>query len=192
MPPRNIEADGVRKARATLAKAGLDLPPIPPDLAPDFRERGRWNFATSAAPKGRAYFFVEYVQMVCRQAGPPFVVLEHSGHGINSYGLHYVLVWGPLRLFLQLGFGGVYMDPEDTGIHINECFRLAHELVDAVAAPRQAGCLSTSDPLVVAVSDFRRWHRFEHGKPLDLDDKIPYDIPRVLLLEALKRVGAQG
>jgi len=193
MPKRKPKKSaGVATARATLAKEGLILPPIPADLSGNFAERGPWNFATAAAPQDSPYMFEDYVQRVSSQAGNDFVALQHDGHGINSYGLHYVLVWGPLRLFLQLGYGGVYMNVEATKIHINKCFKLAHELVDAVTTAREAGRLSTSDPLVIAASDFRSWHRFDHGESIDINVGRTYDLPPILLQQALNWVKAQG
>ena len=41
-----------------------------------------------------------------------FVAVSHAGHGANSYALSYFLVDGPLALFLQTAWGGVFTDPE--------------------------------------------------------------------------------
>ena len=45
-------------------------------------------------------------------------MLSHSGHGVNSYAIHYYLVQRPLRMFLQLGWGGVYDDAKEDAAKI--------------------------------------------------------------------------
>jgi hypothetical protein len=54
-----------------------------------------------------------------------YVVIAHSGHGANSYAIQYYLVSGALRLFLHLGWGGVYADAKADASKIQECFSLA-------------------------------------------------------------------
>ena len=43
-----------------------------------------------------------------------YVAVGHAGHGINSYAMHYFLVYGPVALFAQLPWGGAYMDSTET------------------------------------------------------------------------------
>ena len=44
--------------------------------------------------------------------GLEYVLAGHWGHGVNSYALYYIGVWGTHRVFFRLAYGGVYGDPE--------------------------------------------------------------------------------
>lgn len=97
------------------------------------------------------YAFEEYVHEGTGKGVRDFLVLAHAGHGANSYALSYYLVWKPLRLFLQLSWGGVYMVKARE--ESNRCFTLAHTLVSAVDQAKQAGIFRPGDRLIVAASD---------------------------------------
>lgn len=80
-----------------------------------------------------------------------YVVLAHSGHGVNSYAIQYYLVQRPLRTFLHLGWGGVYMSVTESAAAIRECFSMTDQIV--VAAHR-AGRLEPGGRLMIVGSDF--------------------------------------
>jgi hypothetical protein len=44
--------------------------------------------------------------------GLDYVLAGHWGHGVNSYAVYYIGVWGTHRVFFRLAYGGVYSDPE--------------------------------------------------------------------------------
>jgi hypothetical protein len=68
---------------------------------------------------------------------------------VNSYAIQYYIVLGGLRMFLHLGWGGVYMDADAATSKIAECFSLADKVV-AMAASR----LGVDDRLLLVGSDF--------------------------------------
>ncbi len=78
-------------------------------------------------------------------------MLSHSGRGVNSYAIHYYLVYGPLHMFLQLGWGGVYMDADEDAAKIRGCFSLADAIVRAATTVRKFGA---GDRLTIVASDF--------------------------------------
>lgn len=80
-----------------------------------------------------------------------YVVLAHSGHGVNSYAIQYYLVQGPLRMFLHLGWGGAYMNAEETAAMIRNCFSMADRIVMVV---QRATKFETGGRLLVVGSDF--------------------------------------
>ena len=95
----------IEKARRVFRKAGLAFPKIPDELATRLQERGDWVFSTREIDVS-PYDLRHYV---CEFAGPhveDYVVLSHSGHGINSYAVQYYVVHGSLGVFLHLGWGG--------------------------------------------------------------------------------------
>lgn len=57
------------------------------------------------------------------------LLLDHSGHGINSHAIHLLMMFGPVRLFLQMGWGGAYLDNEAAATSIQKVFVLVNELL---------------------------------------------------------------
>lgn len=95
------------------------------------------------------YNLEHFVRETGRQADN-YAVLAHSGHGVNSYAIQYYLVHGCLRMFLHLGWGGVYMDADAEAAKISECFSMADRLVEvAEFAGKSVGIRC----LAVVVSD---------------------------------------
>ena len=105
--PRRESPKGVADATALFRTEGLELPFVPPELARRFRQRDRWCFA-SRQVRVSPYKFEHYVDET--DAVSDYVLIAHAGHGVNSYAIHYYLVHGLLRLFLQIHWGGVYQD----------------------------------------------------------------------------------
>jgi len=140
----------IEKARRLFKKAGLAFPKIPDELATRLQERDKWVFSTreiNISPYDIDY----YVHEVNETQVEDYTVLSHSGHGINSYALQYYLVHGPLRMFLHLGWGGVYMDVKANAAKIRDCFSLADAIV---LASKTVGRLAAGDRLMIVVSDF--------------------------------------
>lgn len=165
--PVHAKLAGVQEATALFTKAGLAFPPIPEELAPHFKRRDDWCF--SSRPVTRSpYDIHSYVNEATTGTVQDYVLLAHAGHGINSYAIHYYLVRGSLQLFLQVGWGGVYMDKLATTADVNKCFRTAHELIQAVEMAVQRGRLQSHDRLTVVAADFHeRYWVVTRGKKHD-------------------------
>ncbi len=140
---------GLEKARHLFQEAGLAFPKVPDELAAGLKEQGKWLFSTREL-KMSPYNLQDYVQE-SDQAPAAYVVVAHSGHGINSYAIQYYLVSGPLRLFLHLGWGGVYMDAEAAASKIRECFSLADEIVPTAMTSDK---FAANERLIIVGSDF--------------------------------------
>ena len=143
----------------------MAFPKIPNELAVAIKEQSKWLFSTREL-KTLPYFLQHYLQEIGGNP-PEYVILGHSGHGINSYAIHYYLVSGPLNLFLQLAWGGVYMDADASASWIRECFSLADEIVPAV---RGAERLSAGERLTIVGSDFygSYWSAPEQGRQKEI------------------------
>ena len=139
----------LEKARRFFQEAGLAFPEIPEELAARLKKQGKWLFSTRDLEMS-PYNLEHYVQEG-DQAPSAYVVLAHSGHGVNSYAIQYYLVSGPLRLFLHLGWGGAYMDAEAAGSKVRECFSQANEIVAATMASRK---FTLDERLTIVGSDF--------------------------------------
>lgn len=134
------------KVRHLFQEAGLAIPNVPEQLAAGLKEQGKWLFSTRALNMS-PYNLDHYVE---ERDQAPYVVLAHSGHGANSYAIQYYLVSGPLRLFLHLGWGGVYDDAEADASKIRECFSLADKIVPAALT---SGKLAPGERLTIVGSD---------------------------------------
>jgi hypothetical protein len=140
--------DHVERARVLLKGAGLTLPPVPPALQRGFRERGPWCFSSRRLTRS------PYDMKALTEPVRDYVLVAHAGHGVNSYAMHYFLVQRPLRLFLQIGWGGVYMDRRQTTALVNRCVRLAAPLIAATADAQHQGRLDRETWPTVIASDF--------------------------------------
>ncbi len=120
----------IEKARQLFQEAGLAFPTIPKDLAAELKKQGKWLFSTREL-KMSSYNLQHYVHESDEAPGD-YAVLSHSGHGVNSYAIQYYLTYGPLRMFLHLGWGGAYMDADAAARKIREFFSLTDESVSAV------------------------------------------------------------
>jgi hypothetical protein len=156
----------IEKARQLFLDSGLGFPTIPEGLAAQLKEQGNrrlpmrndipdlyapsWLFSTREIEMS-PYNLQHYVNEVERTQVKDYAVLSHSGHGVNSYAIQYYLVQGPLRMFLHLGWGGVYMDAKAAAAKIRDCFSIADQVVTAA---QEVGRFQAGERLTVVGSDF--------------------------------------
>ncbi len=179
-----MRTTGIEAARATLADADLAFPTIPERLAAELREQGDWLFSTREI-EASPYNLQHYVDEA-HDYTDDYAILCHCGHGVNSYALHYYLVFGNLRMFLQLGWGGAYMDNVAATASIAECFKLADQIVAAVDR------LPVKDRLTIVASDFygSYWncsHSGEKNHSMLSPEKSPLEILKEVLLWCEKK-----
>lgn len=148
--------DDLEIAKQLFGEAGLAFPVIPTDFAPQFQQRGKGCFS-SRVLEVSPYDLDFYLREVAKQTHSDYVILAHTGHGVNSYAIQYYLVCGPVRFFLFLGWGGVYMDKAESAATIRDCFVLTEKILNEAGRffRKHAGC-----QLQVVASDFYRsyWH----------------------------------
>ena len=104
--PMDVAAD----VGATFAAAGLPVPPLPSSLRSALVRRDDWLWATREIDQLEMYVFRKYPGEAFKHEVADYLAISHAGHGANSYSINYHLVLGPLALFTQVGWGGVYMD----------------------------------------------------------------------------------
>jgi hypothetical protein len=140
----------LEEAKRLFRKAGLAFPTIPEELGARLKKRGEWLFSTRKIDMS-PYNLDHYVIEINKKRVKDYAVICHSGHGVNSYAVQYYLVYGPLRLFLHLGWGGVYSDAKADAAKIKTCFSMADEITRAVQSD---GTLGARDQLTIICSDF--------------------------------------
>jgi hypothetical protein len=168
------------KARLRFQKAGLAFPTIPEEFAPGLKEREEWLYSTREIEVS-PYDLDHYVHEITRTRVEDYAVLSYSGHGVNSYAIQYYLVHGALRMFLHLGWGGVYSDAKADAAEIRDCFSLADEIV---AATQTVGKLRPGERLLVVGSDFYGSYWLPPGNS-DRGKREDSKTPASVLAEAL-------
>ena len=151
--PELFGDQALAKAREELGASALPLPPFPADIVPSLRRLGAWCYATRM-PEFRPYNFAEFAAAARAGRVEDIALLAQAGHGINSWALHYYLVQGPLHLFIQLGWGGVYNDEARARAEITACYALAAEIQGLAKEAMARGVLTETHTLTVAISDF--------------------------------------
>ena len=150
----------IEQARKLFRDIGLAFPYVPEELGAQLTRQSDWVFGTRAdAPA--LYDIDSFVVEACAEPELGYLLFGQDGHGVNSYAMHYYLVRGALALFVQSGWGGAYMDVEESARVIEARFGLARQLADAVDAVAEAGGFEPNERLVVLESDFYggRWAR---------------------------------
>jgi len=135
----------IDKAEQLFRRANLSFPNIPEKLGAHLKQHGKWLFSTRELPAS-PYALHAYVDEGAQAAD--YAILAHSGHGANSYAIQYYIVFEGLRMFLHLGWGGVYMDAKAATSQIAKCFSLADQIV--LRAPKR---LAANERLMIVVSD---------------------------------------
>ncbi len=103
------QGNGWNDLVATFTSAGVPVPPIPAALQPYLERRDRWFWSKRDLERGELYD----PQLLMDEATSPlpdYVAITRVGHGVTSYFMTYQAVFGPVALFAQTGWGGVYMD----------------------------------------------------------------------------------
>lgn len=125
--------DGKQMALAGwCADMGMDVPPVPEKFGATLRRRSQDAFATRELP----WSPYEVEAWVTEEGAPEYLLVGHAGRGVNSYAISYFLMQRNLRLFIQVGLGGVYMDAEKSRRAVCEAFSAAARLISQCRGQR--------------------------------------------------------
>jgi len=149
----------IEKAKAYFCELGFDIPAIPEKFAIRLKERApplgldesARLFSTRKIEK-IPYWLDHYVKEADEKLVEDYLVLSHSGHGINSYAVQYYIVDGAFRMFVHLGWGGAYHDMAKDEARIHECFPLADQII--TAAQSFVKTLNAGELLTVVATDW--------------------------------------
>jgi hypothetical protein len=140
----------------TFREAGLAAPPIPSRFESSLQALGPWWFATNdVSPPAMYLFETDFLLTLLTDQLEDFVAVSHAGHGANSYALSYFLVDGPLVLFLQTAWGGVYKDAEAAASAWRLLVSHVERLIQAARSSTGVNAGGAEERLVVVNSDFR-------------------------------------
>jgi hypothetical protein len=155
--PTGADAGGtITRIAETFRAADLVAPPIPARFEPSLRELAPWWFATNDVSPAAMYLFErDFLLTLLTGQLDDFVAVSHAGHGANSYALSYFLVDGPLALFLQNAWGGVYTDAEVAASAWRLLVSQVERLLQAAQSAAAVNAGAAEERLVVVNSDFR-------------------------------------
>lgn len=143
--------------------AGLPFPPLPRGLADRLQEVEPWVFATRPIVTS-PWDVDDYLEEAVAGSPPDYVLVAHTGYGVNSWAIHYFLVQGGLGIFLQIPWGGAYTDNDAAVARLRERFAAAADLIEAASQELD------EDDRLVAVETVRhrgQLARFKAGTPTE-------------------------
>ena len=134
----------------------MAAPPIPSRFELSLQTLGPWWFATNDVSPAAMYLFeTDFLLTLLTGQLDEFVAVSHAGHGANSYALSYFLLDGPLALFLQTAWGGVYTDAEKAASAWRFLVSQVERLIRAAQSPTGVNARGLHERLLVVNSDFR-------------------------------------
>jgi hypothetical protein len=164
---REAESAGAQAARALFRAEELPFPPLPHDLLTRLTPAGQTVFSTSPLTIG-PYDLARHVQAFEANASPePQAVIGFDGHGFNSWAMHCYVVREGLALFIQLPWGGAFMDRDKARADIADVLAWAGELQSRMEEARRAGALPAGRWLQVIASRLSHagWRWFDRNDP---------------------------
>src|SRR5262249_38627148 len=107
-----------------------------------------WCWSTRDINTFSMYMFEPtFVDDVLADRVDDYAAICHAGHGVNSYGINFHLVYRQLAIVMQCGWGGVYMDNDAAAAELAGRWRQIEALLDRPS--------DGDGRLVVVFSDFR-------------------------------------
>jgi hypothetical protein len=149
------EPDAHAAAFKMMDSQGLARPPVPENLAAKMQQLTPHLFATCDLPDG-LYQIDQLADNAAAGRLGEFVAFGFQGHGIQSWAFHYALVEGALAVFLQLQWGGVYVDEPVARGRIESALAVVDMLRHDLNRAAAAGKLEPAKRLVVLETDFSR------------------------------------
>jgi hypothetical protein len=168
------ELNAFEYAQQLFADYNLPMPPVPLDIRDQLVVLFDWLFGTREDTPS-PYRLTWFVDDFLANDEPEYLLFGHDGEGINSYAMHYYLVRGPLALFLQIGWGGAYMDNEESRAKMAAHFTQAYDLIEWLDIGLSKGIISPQERFVVVHSDFysTQFARMTHFQRNQLSPSSP-------------------
>jgi hypothetical protein len=138
-----------------FGETGFGLPAVPPQLVSRLSMPAPWHLVSFDVEPLDLYLLKADLLATVLGDPAPRIAVSHSGHGINSSALTYLLTTPRLGLVLQALWGGVYTDPDAARREIRSLFKLSQHLL---AAAESSPSWPDGQRIVGVYSSFRRIH----------------------------------
>ena len=152
--PDVVATQPLEKARALFSTEGLPFPPLPAELASALREARPNVFATRPVEIPPYTLAAYSLEVQTEPEVPSYALIGFDGHGINSWAVHYYLVDDALALFIQLPWGGAYVEPGEARSVIEAAFSWAETLQSKTSRAQRDGLIPAGSRLLVIDSSF--------------------------------------
>lgn len=129
----------LEEMQAQFTKEGIPLPFVPPVFEPEFRSIAPWTYGTRSSLPSALYDISAFVEEAEESPAEEYLLIGHDGHGVNSYAIHYYLVYGPVALFFQVAWGGAYTDREKSAKLISQLFERLKNILELAEKCRNQG-----------------------------------------------------
>jgi hypothetical protein len=152
----------------------LEIPPIAHEFELRMGSFGGFDFGTQPLPSPiEDYLFLDILDYL-RGPIPDQFVLNHAGHGVNSYSLNFRYALGDLAILMQVGYGGAYGDRKDEAKRWDECVNHIGDIMLLNPENRQEGLWQRKYLLLYSNFRFEQHLRF-----FALRDKEWVELPLV-------------
>jgi hypothetical protein len=120
-------------------------------LKPRLERRDEWFWSTRQMDRSELYD-PRLIEQEATSPVPDYVAIGHVGHGVNSYFVTYQAVVGPVALFVQTGWGGVYMDSAEQTVRLAAHFEAIAKVLDLAHSRPETARLGQRLLVVVSAS----------------------------------------
>ena len=134
----------IRNSLQEWQVSGIGRPFVPEEFAEHLEILEEWSWGCLPSRNSRAEkpgapvdAYMQHPEATRFLAGDwrPRYHVCHAGHGVNSYGMNYVIVTDRLAIVAQAGWGGIYMNPlksaaavVDLSADLADLFRFAQSI----------------------------------------------------------------
>jgi hypothetical protein len=141
-------------AQTLFEKESLPFPPVPPHLAASLRAQGP-NWLATRTVESTPYDLDHFLAEIEAQPGmPDYALVGFDGYGTNSWAMHYYLVGPSIALFIQMPWGGAYVEAGPARDDITEMLEWAGKLQSKLSEAEALHKIPGGRRLEVAASRF--------------------------------------
>lgn len=139
----------LEKARQAFASERLQFPPLPGRFASTLDAESDHLFVSGPAPVPYGPYSLTSWAFGVGANTEAFAVAGFDGGGFNSWAAHYFVVEGPLGLFVQENWGGIYMDADKQRSLIAIAFDKSAKLQAKILQAQNRNLIPSGQRLVV-------------------------------------------
>ncbi|NRO99429.1 hypothetical protein GWC77_26470 [Paraburkholderia sp. NMBU_R16] len=194
--PANESSDdgGLPSVLALFERERLPFPPVPERLAVSLRRKARGWFSTRPT-QSSPYCLEEFLAEVETHPHlPDYAVVGFDGYGTNSWAMHYYLVGKAIALFIQLPWGGAFLETGPARAGIVELLEWAANLQSKLQEADALRRIPDGVRLEVVASRFGRagWRWLDAGRnPMETPWNPPFGMKDAMLREIDNLIGGQ-
>lgn len=188
------ETTAIAQARAQFGEEEIPFPPIPDTLRPLVQQIEPWCFGTRQDTP--ALNAIDWFVEESGTASPSdYLLFGHAGHGMASYAIDYYLVYRPVSLFVQIAWGGAYVNLQRAATEMARIYSQIELILQTAGDVRAAG-LYTPEERWIAVASLARpplWTYIPASQPREVflhranwhEAEDPFFVVRQLLADRL-------